>query len=102
MVSDVAEIEGAQPELIWRFAERRHRDQRERRVRMILPDGDVFGCDRQPTEFEKIPAGLRNLTDLPPSDFSCANVCHGDDSVRAGYPGRLCRSAALAGSQRQS
>ena len=82
----VAEIESAQPKFIRRFAERRHRDQRERCVRMILPDGDVVGRDRQPTEPEKISAGLRDLTDLPPCNLSCANVCHGNDSVRADVP----------------
>ncbi|MGN6192591.1 MAG: hypothetical protein ACTHM4_10645, partial [Rhodanobacteraceae bacterium] len=58
--------------------------------------------DRQPTEPEKVTAGLRDLTDLPPSDFSCANVCHGDDSVKAGYPSRVVPMAALAGGLRGS
>jgi hypothetical protein len=44
-----------------------------------LPDGDVIGGNRQPAELEKIPAGLRHLSDLPPCNLSCANLDHGDE-----------------------
>ncbi len=43
---DVAEIEGAESELIRRFAKWSHRDQGERRVGVVLPDSDVVAGDR--------------------------------------------------------
>jgi len=44
-------------------------NKRERRVWKLLPDGQVFRRNREPTKSVHLPAGLGHSSDLLPSDF---------------------------------
>jgi hypothetical protein len=48
----------------------RHRlDERERRVRKLLPDGEIFRCYREPAKRKHVSAGFSHFPNLLPCYF---------------------------------
>ena len=58
-----------------RFGRRLH-NQSEGGIRVLLPNREVGGGDRQPAEREQVSAGLGNAPDLCPGDFMDLGIDH--------------------------
>jgi hypothetical protein len=60
-------------------------DEGERRAGVLLPDGEIFTGNREPTKREKVPARFGNSPNLSPGDlvyFGIDHVARPADSTR--------------------
>src|SRR3984893_17029669 len=81
----LTEVECAQTKFLNAFGRRRP-DERKHCSRILLPDGEIFRRDCEPSERERVSARFGYLADLGPRDFvdgqfsslpcECANIAH--------------------------